>query len=126
LAEEYQPPHPPPHLNATGARFWESFASDWALEDTDDLELLRLACEALDRATQARKALRREGLTYVDRFGAPHSRPEVAIERQARTSAAAIVKQIQTARLTIQRLEDAANRENESPARRGGGTRRHG
>jgi hypothetical protein len=45
-----------------------------------------LALEALDRANQARRALKRHGLVYLDRFEAPHARPEVAIERDARAS----------------------------------------
>ena len=63
MADEYTAPAAPRHLNVTGARFWREFCTDWELEDTDDLELLRLACEALDRATQARKIVRTEGLT---------------------------------------------------------------
>jgi len=51
------------------------------------LETLRLALEALDRCEQARIALATEGVVYVDRFGSPKSRPEVAIERDSRTAA---------------------------------------
>ena len=111
---DYTVPPAPRHLNATGKRFWAEFCSDWELADTDDLELLRLACEALDTATKARKALRVAGsLTYTDRFGAPHPRPEIAIERQARTQAAALVKQIQQARQAAER-QDRIERERQA------------
>src|SRR5260370_40907759 len=48
------------------------------------LHLLRLACDALDRAEQARQALATLGTLYLDRFNAPHRPPEVAIERDSR------------------------------------------
>jgi hypothetical protein len=51
------------------------------------LRVLTLACEALDRCEGARKAIKRHGTTYVDRFGAPKARPEVAIERDSRIAA---------------------------------------
>jgi phage terminase small subunit len=128
MADTYTAPTAPRHLNVTGSRFWHEFCTDWGLEDTGDKELLRLACEALDRSTQARKLLRTEGLTYLDRFNAPHPHPAVNIELRSRTAAVNIVKQIQQARLTAERLEAAERKRLEvTPARRGGGgTRRHG
>jgi len=51
------------------------------------LRVLTLACEALDRCEEARGALATHGTTYLDRFGAPRARPEVAIERDSRTAA---------------------------------------
>lgn len=127
MADDYTIPAAPRHLNVTGARFWREFCADWELEDTDDLELLRLGCEALDRATQARKILRTEGLTYRDRFNAPHPHPAVNIELRSRAAAASIVKQIQSTRLAAERLDEAERKRTAPPARRsGGGTRRHG
>jgi phage terminase small subunit len=52
------------------------------------------ACEAYDRAEQARRILKREGLTYLDRFQQPRSRPEVAIERDNRAQVAKLLTQI--------------------------------
>jgi hypothetical protein len=42
---------------------------------------LLVACQSLDRRNAARQALESHGLTFADRFGAPHARPEVAVER---------------------------------------------
>lgn len=58
------------------------------------LRLLRLACEAWDRAEQARKVLRRRGLTYRDRFDQPRARPEVAIERDSRMAFARLLREL--------------------------------
>ena len=125
---DYSAPTAPRHLNVIGARFWRDFCADWELEDTDDLELLRLACEAFDRSTQARKLIRTEGITYTDRFGSPHPHPAVNIELRSRAAAASIVKQIQQTRITAERAEEAERRRlaASEPARRGVGTRRHG
>jgi len=62
--------------------------ADYGLSDEPHaLEVLRLACEALDRCEEARTALALHGTTFVDRFGSPKARPEVAIERDSRLAA---------------------------------------
>jgi phage terminase small subunit len=58
------------------------------------LRLLQLAGEAWDRSQQAREALDQHGMTFDDRFGAPHARPEVAIERDARLAFARLVREL--------------------------------
>ncbi len=84
---------PPEHLSKQTQEFWV-----WALYEyqinRDELHLLLMACEAMDRCIQARKRLAKQGLTYNDRFGQPKSRPEVAIERDSRLAFARLVKQL--------------------------------
>jgi phage terminase small subunit len=58
------------------------------------VRLLTLAAEAWDRGQEAREALTKEGLTFVDRFGQPHARPEVAIERDARIAFARLLREL--------------------------------
>lgn len=79
---------PPRHLSRSSKALWRRLVADYALDgEPHALETLRLACEALDRCEEARKALAQHGTTYVDRFGSPKARPEVAIERDARIAA---------------------------------------
>ena len=88
--------HPAPtHLASEGKRFWTDVVAEYG-EDLEpfELQLLRLACEALDRGVQSRKALRRHGLTYVSPQGAPVARPEVALEKASRAAFAQLVKQL--------------------------------
>jgi hypothetical protein len=66
---------------------------DYALEE-HHVRLLTLASESWDRAEQAREVLDRDGLTYVDRFGAPRSRPEIAIERDSRVAFARLIREL--------------------------------
>jgi len=80
-----QVPEAPRHLSPESRALWRSLHQRYVFDD-HELHTLRLALEALDRASQARRALKRHGNTYDDRFGQPHARPEVAIERDSRAS----------------------------------------
>ena len=84
---------PPEHLSKHAKGFWRWANNEYQLTE-DDLHLLTMACEALDRCIQARKLLKKRGLTYTDRFGQPKSRPEIAIERDSRLAFARLVKQL--------------------------------
>ena len=84
---------PPPHLAPATRRWWVQVRAGWDLEE-HHLKLLTLAGEAWDRAGQAREALQKHGLIFVDRFGQPRSRPEVAIERDARLAYARMLREL--------------------------------
>ena len=58
------------------------------------VRLLTKACESWDRSEQACEGLLKHGLTFDDRFGSPHARPEVAIERDFRTAFARLVREL--------------------------------
>jgi phage terminase small subunit len=76
-------PHAPSHLRPETAAWYLSVVTEWELQDHHE-RLVLIAAEAWDRALQAREALDEHGLTFNDRFGAPHARPEVKVERDAR------------------------------------------
>jgi phage terminase small subunit len=85
---------PPRHLSAASKRFFRAVVGSFDMED-HHFSLLTLALEAWDQGQQAREALRAAGsLTFVDRFGQPHARPEVNIERDARLSYARLLREI--------------------------------
>jgi hypothetical protein len=65
----------------------------WQLDD-HHVRLLTLAAEAWDRCSQARRLLDKHGLTYTDRFDAPRTRPEVAIERDCRLAFDRLVRSL--------------------------------
>jgi hypothetical protein len=78
---------------------------------------LRLACESLDRATSARKAIRRLGQVYASEpHGAPRPRPELAIARAEATLAARLLKQLDL-------TEDGAPAVHRGPRQQRGGGR---
>jgi P27 family predicted phage terminase small subunit len=86
-------PDPPAHLSADMKRWYSSVVDGWALED-HHRRVLVLACEAWDRAQQARKTIAREGATYRDRFGSPRKHPAVSIEENACTAFARLVREL--------------------------------
>jgi hypothetical protein len=74
-------------------RWWDEVVKEHELEP-HEMHLLRLACQAWDRCEQARKAIAEHGTTYEDRFDAPRTRPEVAIERDSRQAFARLLKDL--------------------------------
>ena len=82
----------PAHLSEASRSWWRSVAADYGLEEHHE-RLLTLAAEAWDRCQEAREALA-GGITYIDRFGQPRARPEVAIERDARLAFVRIVREL--------------------------------
>lgn len=86
-------PKPPAHLSASSRAWFAQIISDYELE-SQHVRLLTLCCEAADRATLAREALAKHGLTYLDRFGAPHARPEVAFARDATIAVARLCREL--------------------------------
>jgi len=88
-----QTPEAPKHLRPDTASWWASVTVEYALEP-HHVRLLTLAGEAWDRCHEARQELEKHGLTYKDRFGQPHPRPEVAIERDSRIGFARLVREL--------------------------------
>ena len=86
-------PTPPKHLSYATRRWWRGVLAVYDLED-HHLRLLQLACEAWDRAQQARQAITEFGLTFVDKHDQPRSRPEVQIERDSRIAFARLVREL--------------------------------
>jgi phage terminase small subunit len=73
----------PEHLSVESQRFWLGVTANFDVEPPDVL-ILTQACELWDTKERARKVLETEGLTYVDRFGAPRPRPEHKIAHDSK------------------------------------------
>lgn len=82
----------PPHLQAAGRRLFSRVCRDFDVSG-GELELLSLACSALDRAEQAREAIEAHGLLVDGRFGIRQS-PAVAIENSSVLRCAALLRQL--------------------------------
>lgn len=76
---------PPSHLSPAAKRLWKAVLADYHIDDAAGLALLRVACEATDRAEGARKLIAVDGAVHKDRFGQVKAHPACAIERDART-----------------------------------------
>jgi phage terminase small subunit len=84
---------PPKHLQRTTRRWFSGVVQAFELEE-HHIRLLTLAGEAWDRCVQARELLNTHGLTFNDRFGQPHARPEIAIERDSRLAFARLIREL--------------------------------
>jgi len=88
-----QPVQPPKHLQPETRRWFSDVTENYDLEE-HHLRLLTLAGESWDRCVSAREVIDREGLTFVDRFGCPRARPEIAIERDSKIGFARLVREL--------------------------------
>lgn len=86
-------PKIPGHLKATTKKWFRQVVADYVLEP-HHIKLLTLACEAWDRSVEAQRILDSEGLTYADRWGVPHPRPEVKIKEQAEIIFARLLREL--------------------------------
>ncbi len=84
---------PPKHLKPATQEWFASVMRDYELQE-HHIRLLTLAGEAWDRGQAAREAVEEHGLTFLDRFKAPHARPEIAIERDARIGFARLLREL--------------------------------
>jgi len=95
-------PAVPAGLSKRSAQLWRDVVGEYQLSDAE-LEVLRCACQTLDRADQAAEVVAREGVTVVDRYGTPKAHPAVDIENRSRALFARLVAQ-----LGVKDLDDSA------------------
>jgi phage terminase small subunit len=86
-------PKAPDHLKPATAEWFNRVTSDYELEP-HHIRLLTLAGESWDRGVDAREAVAKHGMTYLDRFKQPRARPEIAIERDCRIAFARLVREL--------------------------------
>lgn len=86
-------PKAPKHLRPATKRWWREVVETFDLE-SHHLRLLQAAAESWDRLQGAREVLDKNGVSYVDRFGAPRARPEVAVERDSRVAFARLCREL--------------------------------
>lgn len=83
----------PAGWSARAKAVWSAAFDDFELH-AGEIELLKMACEALMRAETSAAALRKSGLTCIDRYGTPRARPEVEIEARSRVFYASAIRQL--------------------------------
>ncbi len=83
----------PKHLAPLTRKWFLRVVRDYELEE-HHVRLLTAAGEAWDEMTRAREITGRDGLTFLDRFGQPKARPEVAIGRDARIAFARLLRDL--------------------------------
>lgn len=83
----------PSGLSKRAGALWRAVLEDYELSSAE-LELLRCALVALDRADQAAATVKAEGVTVLDRYGSPKAHPACDIEARNRALFARFVAQL--------------------------------
>src|SRR5262245_4693999 len=83
----------PSHLHTATQEWWLSVHRDYDLAE-HHTRLLTLACEAWDRAWQAREIMAEDGIVIGGREAAVRPHPCIAIERDSRLAFARLVAQL--------------------------------
>jgi phage terminase small subunit len=83
---------PPKHLQPETKKWFSSVLEEYELEP-HHIELLTLAAESWDRASQARLTIAEHGICFTDRFGAPRKHPAVSVEEAARIAFARLTRE---------------------------------
>jgi hypothetical protein len=89
----HAPPLPPAHLGEAGAALWGRLAAAYEL-DVGDREVLRLACEALDRADSLRCRIEQDGAVIADRHGVPRAHAGIRDETASRALCARLLARL--------------------------------
>lgn len=85
-------PKAPAGLSVRSRKLWRDVVSGWEM-DAPGLELLRLACQALDRSDEAQAVLERDGVVVEGRYGV-RAHPAVGIRRDAAVEAARHLREL--------------------------------
>ena len=84
---------PPSHLRKETQAWWTSVHSEYELQD-HHVRLLTLACEAYDRANEARETIASQGFYFTDRFGSPRKHPAVSVAEAATIAFARLCREL--------------------------------
>jgi hypothetical protein len=85
---------PPRKLGPAGGSLWARIQSEYAITDVGGVELLCLACQALDRAEALADAIARDGEVIHSRTGIPKTHPAVKDELACRSFVAKTLQKL--------------------------------
>jgi P27 family predicted phage terminase small subunit len=97
----------PKHLNAEARKLWTGILMEYEIEDSAGLRILRVACEAYQRAQACREVIDSEGMQRPDRFGVMKPHPLLAAERDARSQ---FLQGLKSLNLDLEPLRDGPGR----------------
>jgi P27 family predicted phage terminase small subunit len=83
----------PTHLSEESQEWFQEVSRNFEL-DSHHLKLLTACCEALDRATEAREAVARDGAYFTTKDGATRKHPGIAVELQALTCFSRLLREL--------------------------------
>ena len=75
----------PKALGKDGKQLWDQVCTGYEFDEIGSV-ILQRACECFENMQDAARKLKRDGLTYHDRFGAPRLHPAWRIMHESRES----------------------------------------
>jgi hypothetical protein len=87
-------PTPPRKLGEHGARLWGAIHADYGIEDAGGVEMLALACQALDRAESCRKTIDDDGEVVRTEGGPLKDHPLIKHELASRAFVARTLQRL--------------------------------
>jgi P27 family predicted phage terminase small subunit len=91
-------PKPPEWLEAQGKAFWLKAVEQYTLLPFE-LELLKIACSALDRAETARGSMRNDGAYIIGQRGKLVAHPATRVLKEAEDSFRQIIGKLELQRV---------------------------
>lgn len=83
----------PEHLSAEAVELWEEITSEFEPQ-AHHLRVVQLACEAWDRAQNARRIIDEHGEVIADRWGQLKPNPATQVEQQARRAFVMLLREL--------------------------------
>jgi hypothetical protein len=93
---------PPRQLGQHGMALWNRVMAEYGIVDCGGVELLCLACQALDRAESLAEAIARDGPVVYSRAGVPKAHPACRDELANR---AYVAKQLERLGVTVENVK---------------------
>jgi hypothetical protein len=85
----------PKHLSPSARSWVRGILKIFEIPKGDHLfKILISAAEVLDRLTECREKIKKDGAFYVDRFGSPKAHPALLEERNHRVTFARLVREL--------------------------------
>jgi P27 family predicted phage terminase small subunit len=98
---------PPSHLTPEAKEIFKNLCDEYGISDEAGLKILRVSCEAFDRAQAARAAIDTAGMLLTDKYGQQKVNPLLACERDSR---AAFLAGLKALNLDLEPLRDKPGR----------------
>ena len=85
---------PPAGLSKESREIWGKLMKEYDFEDEGGIQLLKIYCEAYDRAQACRLQIKKEGMQVRDRFLHMKAHPLLTAEKESRAIMLATLRQM--------------------------------
>ena len=87
-------PKPPEFLKKNGKKLWRDVLKDYAIHENHALTLLSEACSCIDRITECKEQIDKDGAFFKDRWSQFKEHPAAKSERDQKTLLARLLREL--------------------------------